>query len=97
MLHARLVKEIEKLGLKIEKCDYHEMKYFSNGPLYYCSWFLQNDNAECVKLCRHTDEDDYNSDYHAGFYTERLKTVKEYLSKGMQCEIEQNASYAMTS
>ena len=79
MNHNRLVKALEKHGLKVQTNNDHN--YFCIGKRDKVSWFLQDGEAKCVQVMGIKEANDSMTDYFPGFFARTIKIVVEYLTK----------------
>jgi len=88
---VRLVKALEKSGLRVEKKVHHKFQDGSFTTLYTCrsktriaSWFQQPHDGEkidSVYICPIDDQDDLMSDYQSGMYWDTIKWVVKIMHK----------------
>lgn len=83
MYHARLMKEIEKIGLNAYPSHWNENYFIVRAKKYICSWYRQEDMAKCVHLQTYKQEQerDSQSDYFPGFFADTYKEVKRTLTE----------------
>ena len=74
-----LIRALEKIGLKVETNA--NRQYYCKGKNYICSWYVQEENAICVKVRNYKDEDDMYSDYSAGFFSDTIKQVVKWIQE----------------
>lgn len=76
MLHKSILNLAKKMNWEVSN---YKNRYSIEGKTHICLWYLQDESAVCVKIRRHNDHDDSQSDYSAGFFTDTLKDIKIYL------------------
>ena len=78
MLHKSVMNLAKKMNKKVS--NYKNM-YRIESKTHICEWYLQDESAICVKVRKHNDCDDSQSDYSAGFFARTLKDIKLYLGE----------------
>ena len=73
--HASVVRALESRGLTIVR---DRNQFCALTPEYRITWLIQDDLALCLRVARHHDKDDFQSDYHAGDYASSIKQALRY-------------------
>jgi hypothetical protein len=75
-----LINALSKAGLKVDKIAHSNTrsKYICKNQKHVLSWYDDSyfpDDATCVHIARHDDEDDLMTDYFAGSFYKTIKSV----------------------
>lgn len=81
MKHARLVKELEKIGREVTQSSWNDTHFKCIGPIWKVDWFVNKDEATCVNIMSKKDNNDAMIDYFPGWFANTYKEVKKYLSQ----------------
>lgn len=77
MLHATLIKRLEKKGIEV-RAEENTRFHYADGPEREISWINQGGDAICLKVRRFNDHSDLHTDYHAGSFVSSIKMAFEW-------------------